>query len=327
MPLLVAALKMLFASSLFNYGFFSAGNRLKHQKATKLAQVQATRSTPPLGPAGSRSGGGTTHNSYGLAGVQKAMAAWDKKAAAAKAEAEQDKSNLYGGLFKSSGTTAAATRASSAAPDADELVQAHRQMDKNKDGKIDLRELHQGMKDLGSPMEMTELREFVGSADDNGDGKLNAQEFVSAIYKKANLAKMESTAIDGEAFAEEAVKSIDSLIVFERGQYAMVSPSYSGFLQKIKKDGIQGRPAGQVLMGIYTQCGTSEVWREGFHEHCVLSKLEPLICEEGKLALPDYPETTFLTIFVKSVFAHLEGQIGKFFEMSLRTSPRTQLIK
>jgi calmodulin len=55
--------------------------------------------------------------------------------------------------------------------------------DKDKSGYIEAREIRELTTTLGMPLTTSELEDFMNMADQNGDGKLDYNEFVKAMMK------------------------------------------------------------------------------------------------------------------------------------------------
>ena len=68
----------------------------------------------------------------------------------------------------------------------DEILKAFRVFDDDETGKISFKNLKRVAKELGERMTDEELQEMIDEADRDGDGEVNAEEFLR-IMKKTNL--------------------------------------------------------------------------------------------------------------------------------------------
>lgn len=65
----------------------------------------------------------------------------------------------------------------------DELMKAFRIIDEDKNGKISDVDIMRVTKDLGETFTLDEIREMINEADRNGDGEVDAEEFVRIMRK------------------------------------------------------------------------------------------------------------------------------------------------
>lgn len=66
----------------------------------------------------------------------------------------------------------------------DELIQAFKVFDKDQNNFISAEELSNVMKTIGEPLSPKEVQEMMDSADVDGDGKINYEEFAAIMMKK-----------------------------------------------------------------------------------------------------------------------------------------------
>lgn len=66
----------------------------------------------------------------------------------------------------------------------DELCDAFRAFDKEKNGFLSVGELRNIMKNFGDKLTDEELEEFIGEADKDGDGQVNYYDFVTELVKQ-----------------------------------------------------------------------------------------------------------------------------------------------
>ena len=68
----------------------------------------------------------------------------------------------------------------------EEILKAFRLFDDDNTGKISLKNLKRGARELGETMADEELQEMIDEADRDGDGEISEEEFIR-IMKKTNL--------------------------------------------------------------------------------------------------------------------------------------------
>merc|ERR1712129_444244 len=175
-------------------------------------------------------------------------------------------------------------------------------MDTNNDGAINLQELKHGMKEMGSPVRDAAIERFFNRADRNHDGEVDAEEKAVAEEAAAETAarikqfRQGKLEIKRDAFEQEAVRMIDSLIARDIQEYKARDPKRTAFMQKVQHEGIRGFAASDVFLGLYKNCRTNENIRSGVHLQCILDDLQPLL-GHGK---------GFSQIFVQMMFAQVE---------------------
>lgn len=287
-------------------------------------QLQASRGMPPqgsvsLGDSGSSGSVGSDHHRYGFSGMGQAIASEDRAAMAAVADHAFDKQTLYEGPWQEGDTASAATPsrrnafissfsrksdASRSMPSTKELTKglialtgALGDMDANDDGEINLQELQHGIQELGVEMPYAELESFLKLADEDHNGKIDADELVAAVRSKAAM-----------SFEQEAAEMINSIIAREIQEYDTLAPKWAAFMMKLQHEGVDNREASDVVLDLYKRCEPFA----GLHDQCVLERLEPLIGSVGEQALED--GQTFSSSFVQMVFIELERQLQVYLQ-------------